>query len=63
LVPFLPKSSNSNWWRKAITAISAALGSTLVCLISYGYICMLGAEGLKQSTEYAILNAKLYKRN
>jgi glycine dehydrogenase len=29
-------------------------------LISYGYICA-GAEGLKQSTEYAILNANYIK--
>jgi glycine dehydrogenase len=63
LVPFLPSNplvpvGGSN----AITAISSApYGSALVCLISYGYICMLGAEGLKNSTEYAILNANYIK--
>lgn len=63
LVPFLPgnpviKTGGDN----AITAISAApWGSALVCLISYGYIKMLGAEGLKKSTEYAILNANYIK--
>nr|WP_297306590.1 aminomethyl-transferring glycine dehydrogenase [uncultured Flavobacterium sp.] len=47
---------------KAITAISAApYGSALVCLISYGYISMLGAEGLRKSTETAILNANYMK--
>jgi glycine cleavage system protein P-like pyridoxal-binding family len=44
---FTNKSSNSTGGENA-TAISAApWGSALVCLISYGYICMLGAEGLK----------------
>jgi glycine dehydrogenase len=63
LVPFLPtnpiiKTGGST----AITAISAApWGSALVCLISYGYISMLGAEGLKAATEYAILNANYIK--
>lgn len=63
LAPFLPsnpviKTGGDN----AITAISAApFGSALVCLISYGYIKMLGAEGLKASTEIAILNANYIK--
>lgn len=44
------------------TAVSAApWGSALVCLISYGYIKMLGESGLKASTEYAILNANYMK--
>ncbi|MBK8953447.1 MAG: aminomethyl-transferring glycine dehydrogenase [Chitinophagaceae bacterium] len=39
-------------------AVSAApYGSALILLISYGYIRMLGPKGLKQATEYAILNA------
>ena len=63
LVPFLPTNPIiSTGGENAITAISAApWGSALVCLISYGYICMLGAEGLKQATEYAILNANYIK--
>ena len=63
LVPFLPTNPViSTGGESAITAISAApWGSALVCLISYGYICMLGAEGLKKSTEYAILNANYIK--
>uniref|UniRef100_UPI00404B6BFB aminomethyl-transferring glycine dehydrogenase n=1 Tax=Fluviicola sp. TaxID=1917219 RepID=UPI00404B6BFB len=41
-----------------IHAISAApYGSALILLISYAYIKMLGAEGLRHSTEIAILNA------
>ena len=31
------------------------------CLISYGYIKMLGANGLKQATKIAILNANYIK--
>jgi glycine dehydrogenase len=46
----------------AITGISSApWGSALVLLISYGYIKMLGANGLKDSTIYAILNANYIK--
>lgn len=40
------------------TAVSAApFGSASILLISYAYIRMLGAEGVKAATEYAILNA------
>ena len=47
---------------KAITAISAApFGSAMVDLISYSYIKMLGASGLKKSTVIAILNANYLK--
>jgi glycine dehydrogenase len=63
LVPFLPTNPIiPTGGNQAITAISAApYGSALVCLISYGYITMLGAEGLKKSTQYAILNANYMK--
>jgi glycine dehydrogenase len=45
-----------------IKAISSApWGSSLVCLISYGYIRMLGRSGIKQSTELAIVNANYMK--
>lgn len=44
------------------TAVSAApWGSALILLISYGYIRMLGANGLRSSSEYAILNANYMK--
>lgn len=63
LVPFLPGNPVIEvGGEKAITAISSApYGSALVCLISYGYICMLGAEGLTESTKIAILNANYIK--
>ena len=64
LVPFLPGNPLvKTGGEKAITAISAApFGSALVCLISYGYIKMLGAEGLTESTKIAILNANYIKK-
>ena len=63
LVPFLPSNPVIKvGGKEAITAISAApYGSALVCLISYGYITMLGADGLKSSTQFAILNANYMK--
>ncbi|WP_281227961.1 aminomethyl-transferring glycine dehydrogenase [Flavobacterium aquiphilum] len=63
LLPFLPSNPVLNvGGEQAITAISSApYGSALVCLISYGYITMLGAEGLRSATEYAILNANYMK--
>ena len=40
------------------SAVSAApYGSASILLISYGYIRMLGDTGVKNATEYAILNA------
>jgi glycine dehydrogenase len=47
---------------KAIKAVSAApWGSASILLISYGYIRMLGPDGLTKSTEIAILNANYMK--
>jgi glycine dehydrogenase len=63
LKPFLPNNPVINTGGKnAIEAISAApWGSSLVCLISYAYIKMLGPKGLLESTQYAILNANYIK--
>jgi glycine dehydrogenase len=63
LVPFLPTNPIvSTGGDNAITAISAApWGSALACLISYGYITMLGSDGLTNSTKNAILNANYMK--
>ena len=63
LVPFLPTNPVvATGGENAITAISAApWGSALACLISYGYITMLGADGLTDSTKNAILNANYIK--
>ncbi len=63
LVQFLPTNPLiPTGGKNAITAISGApWGSALVCLISYGYITMLGSEGLTRSTKLAILNANYIK--
>jgi len=62
LAPYLPGHTSQNNPAKAIKAVSAApFGSASILLISYAYIKMLGAKGLKKSTEYAILNANYMK--
>ena len=59
LAPFLPSNPLvTTGGAQPIHAISAApYGSALILTISYAYIKMLGAEGLRRSTEIAILNA------
>jgi len=63
LKPFLPKHAIvETGGDKGIQAVSAApYGSASILLISYAYIKMLGASGLKKSTEIAILNANYIK--
>mgnify|MGYP000968563193 CR=1 FL=1 len=63
LAPFLPTHDVIPMGgEKGISSISAApWGSALILLISYAYIKMLGAEGLTDSTKYAILNANYIK--
>jgi glycine dehydrogenase len=47
---------------KPITSVSSApWGSALILLISYGYIRMLGPDGMTESTRNAILNANYLK--
>ncbi|MEO1712949.1 MAG: glycine dehydrogenase (aminomethyl-transferring), partial [Bacteroidota bacterium] len=60
LAPFLPGHINSDMvgGDQAIRAVSAApYGSASILLISYGYVRMLGKQGVVDSTKYAILNA------
>ncbi len=48
--------------KNGITAVSAApYGSAMVLPISYAYIMMMGGDGLKEATRYAILNANYMK--
>lgn len=62
LVPFLPGHVNLNNEPTKSHAVSAApYGSASILLISYAYIKMLGAKGLRNATEYAILNANYMK--
>ncbi len=64
LKEFLPGNPIINCGGKqAIPSISSApWGSGLILTISYAYIKMLGKEGLKKSTEIAILNANYMKK-
>ncbi|MBL7814722.1 MAG: aminomethyl-transferring glycine dehydrogenase [Saprospiraceae bacterium] len=63
LAPYLPghviiKTGGS----KATHAVSSApFGSASILLISYGYIQMLGTEGVTDATRFAILNANYMK--
>ena len=63
LAPFLPKHPLvKTGGRKGISAISSApWGSASILLISYGYIKMLGWEGLTDASRFAILNANYIK--
>jgi len=59
LAPFLPSHSVvATGGEEGITAVSSSpWGSALLLPITYGYIKMLGAEGLRKATEMAIVNA------
>ncbi|HEY8876090.1 MAG TPA: aminomethyl-transferring glycine dehydrogenase [Roseateles sp.] len=59
LVPFLPAHRTAGLGKETnIGAVSAApLGNAAVLPISWMYIRMMGAEGLKKATEVAILSA------
>jgi glycine dehydrogenase len=63
LAPYLPKHYFvPTGGDKGIHAVSSApFGSASILLISYGYIRMLGAEGVTDATKYAILNANYIK--
>ena len=62
LKPFLPNHPLVKMGGESGMSISSApWGSALVLSISYAYIKMLGTEGLKYSTEIAILNANYIK--
>jgi len=64
LSPFLPGHPLAHvGGKQAISAVSAApYGSPGVLPITWAYIALLGAEGLKQATRYAILNANYVAR-
>ena len=63
LKKFMPRHSIiETGGEEGITAVSSApFGSALILPISYGYIRLLGREGLKKATELAILNANYIK--
>jgi glycine dehydrogenase len=63
LAPYLPGHPLARvGGEQALPAISAApWGSASILLISYGYVRMLGAEGMTEATRHAILNANYIK--
>ncbi|RAJ00289.1 glycine dehydrogenase [Chitinophaga skermanii] len=64
LAPFLPSHVNlteGNGTHPSHAVSAAPYGSASILLISYAYIRMLGYDGLKQATAYAILNANYMK--
>jgi glycine dehydrogenase len=62
LAAFLPGHISINKKAKRANAVSGApYGSASILLISYAYIKLLGHEGIRRATEYAILNANYMK--
>lgn len=63
LTPYLPSHPLAyEKSEKGIPAVAAApYSSALILLISYGYIRMLGSEGVTESTRMAMLNANYLK--
>jgi glycine dehydrogenase len=63
LVPYLPGHAIMKaGGQRAIHAVSAApWGSSNILIISYGYMKMLGRDGMTDATRYAILNANYMK--
>jgi len=63
LAPYLPSHVRVKvGGEKAIPAVSAApWGSADILLIPYGYIRMLGGDGMTAATKFAILNANYVK--
>jgi glycine dehydrogenase len=63
LAPYLPSHPLATvGGEKGVPPVaSAPWGSASILLISYGYIRMLGAQGVTDATKYAILNANYIK--
>ncbi|MFT4094280.1 MAG: aminomethyl-transferring glycine dehydrogenase [Niabella sp.] len=57
LAKYLPRHIEISKEKHAGAVSAAPYGSASILLISYAYIRMLGAAGLKSATEFAILNA------
>lgn len=61
LAPFLPGHAIVTDINQNHAVSAAPYGSASILLISYGYIRMLGGDGLTNATKYAILNANYIK--
>ncbi len=62
LAPYLPGHNiNESDFRNTNAVSAAPFGSASILLISYAYIKLLGAKGIRYATENAILNANYMK--
>ena len=61
LEPFLPGHVTLNEGKPGNAVSAAPFGSASILLISYAYIRMLGFNGVKLASEFAILNANYMK--
>jgi glycine dehydrogenase len=61
LAPHLPNHVYLNNQVEGTAVSAAPYGSASILLISYGYIKMLGFDGVTKATEYAIVNANYMK--
>jgi glycine dehydrogenase len=61
LTPFLPGHVSLNEGQPGNAVSAAPFGSASILLISYAYIRMLGFNGVKLASEFAILNANYMK--
>ncbi|MBP1630857.1 MAG: glycine dehydrogenase (aminomethyl-transferring) [Bacteroidetes bacterium] len=62
LVDFLPSHSEVEVGGKFGSAVAASpYGSAQLLVITYGYLKMLGGDGMTEATKYAILNANYMK--
>jgi len=57
LAPFLPHHVQNSNGKEGHAVSAAPFGSASILLISYAYIRLLGAQGVTESSIYAILNA------
>ncbi len=63
LAPFLPSQGDEAGAPRAVGNVSAApFGSASILTISYLYIALMGADGLKKATQVAMLNANYMAR-
>lgn len=61
--PVIPPYGTDNPEAKAFGVVSAApYGSSAILPISWAYIKMMGAKGLREASEVAILNANYMSR-
>lgn len=61
-LPGHPAADGAGGAKSCGTVSAAPWGSASILLISYGYVRLLGREGVREASEYAILNANYLKK-